>query len=471
MYKNNLARNTIMLTIGSVLTNLLLFIMIPFFSSWLTIEDYGTFDLILTYISLLLPIINLASGEALFRYSIDYDDLNKKKIFISNGLGIVIINMLLFTIILGIILIFKQKIIYISFYLLLVGQVLNSYFQSFLRGIKKLDIYSFSSTLSVIIISIAVTVYVKYLNLGLNGIILGYATGYLLGNIIIIFISKFWMYFSWKTISIKQMKYLINYSYPLIPNNISWWVMNASDRFIINIFLGSTYNGIFAIAHKIPSVCSSVFGMFNISWQETASDMVNAKDRNLYYNLIYNKTLSIVISLCIGILSLNFFLFNNIFDSKYYMATLYTPILISSILFSSMAQYFGAIMISFKNPKENGLTTLVGAICNIIVHIILVKFIGLYAAAISTLFSNFIVCLLRKNRLRKEITFKLEKETHLYIIIYLYYFFSSYININISFKIFNFITACILFIIINRYFIQNIIKNSYFIIRKVSIFK
>ena len=73
MKKSNdsLAKNTILLSIGTFMTKGLSFIMVPIFSRWLSTEDYGTFDLLCTYVTLLIPLIGLASNEALFRFSMD----------------------------------------------------------------------------------------------------------------------------------------------------------------------------------------------------------------------------------------------------------------------------------------------------------------------------------------------------------------------------------------------------------------
>ena len=55
MKKSNdsLAKNTILLSIGTFMTKGLSFIMVPIFSRWLSTEDYGTFDLLcmLLYLS------------------------------------------------------------------------------------------------------------------------------------------------------------------------------------------------------------------------------------------------------------------------------------------------------------------------------------------------------------------------------------------------------------------------------------
>lgn len=123
--------------------------------------------------------------------------------------------------------------------------------------------------------------------------------------------------YSWKGI-----KKLISYSYPLIPNSISWWIINVSDRTIINLFLGAASNGIYAIACKIPNLCSNIFAAFNISWQEAATEMIDDKESNSYFNQVYNTMYITLLSLCWGILSCNFILFRWVFDGCWYWQSL-----------------------------------------------------------------------------------------------------------------------------------------------------
>ena len=49
----------------------------------------------------------------------------------------------------------------------------------------------------------------------------------------------YWKYIQLSSISFETVKQLVAYSYPLIPNNICWWIINVSDRTLINIFLGA----------------------------------------------------------------------------------------------------------------------------------------------------------------------------------------------------------------------------------------
>ena len=92
--------------------------------------------------------------------------------------------------------------------------------------------------------------------------------------------SKAWEYFSVKRIQTKVFKRVSAYSIPLIPNNLAWWVVNASDRTIIAHFLGTAANGIYSIANKFPNVFINFYNILNLSWTETVSLHYGDEDRD-----------------------------------------------------------------------------------------------------------------------------------------------------------------------------------------------
>lgn len=459
MKRSNLAKNTILLSIGTLLTKGINLLMIPLFSSWLSTEDYGTFDLFCTYVSLLIPFISLSSSDAIFRFSMDSEDKNEKSKYISAGFCICGINAL---IICGIILcagLYWHWGYTVPFVALLITELFNNHLQGFMRAVKKLNIYSFASVITTIGIAIFVTLFVLIGQMGLTGIIYGYSCGYLIGEVVLILITKYWRYIKPSLVTRQVFKELVHYAYPLIPNNISWWFINVSDRTLINLFLGAASNGIYAIAYKIPNFCASVFNMFSISWQEAAVDLADSEERNVYYNRIYNSTISTMISLCGGLLSLNYFLFRYIFDIRYFDARLYSPILIVSVLFGSLTQYFGGIQISFKRTKENGMTTMLGAVVNVVIDLLLLKVIGVYAAAISTLAANIVICVVRYRRLTADVKFSINKSTIIYILYFAYLFMMAYVCNSLIGSLLNLIAACVMFCIINREYIEKVMKK------------
>ena len=175
--KNNLAKNTLILSICTLLNKGLLFVMIPLFSRWLTTSEFGSYDLYATYITLLIPLITLSCGDAVFRLAVDKSKVEEKKYYFTNGISIVFSNLAISVFLLLMVgKIFSWDVRH-AFVLLLIGDVLDNYFQSYLRALKKLNLYAYTRTISVIIISITTTVLIRIFGLGIEGILYGYATG------------------------------------------------------------------------------------------------------------------------------------------------------------------------------------------------------------------------------------------------------------------------------------------------------
>jgi O-antigen/teichoic acid export membrane protein len=457
--ETKLAKNTILLSFGTMFSKGIMFIMVPLFSRWLSVEAFGQFDLFSTYITLLIPFIGLASGEAVFRFSADTEEQNVIRKNVSNGLCIHVIICLMVTVALFVIFQYRYKEYCFAFIVFLIAEVLNNYLLFFLRSIKKIRIYAVSSVLVAAFTAIFVTVMIKECKMGLNGLLYGYTIGYMAGNIMIIISARFSTFCSYRTLSWNTMKELVRYSYPLIPNNISWWVMNASDRYIINAVLGLTSNGIYSIAYKVPSLCSSIFSMYSISWQQAAVESAELKVRNNYYNESFNIMLCVMSSLCIGLLSINWFMYNVVFDARYYFAYKLTPILVLSIMFTSITQFVGGINIGLKMPKENGITTIIGAVSNILIHLILIRVIGLYAAAIANLMANAIIVIVRTSRLRSYVNLSINRRSIVCLCSLAYFFVFAYAIKNGMMNILNSVAAGICFLLINYPILKKIIKS------------
>ena len=72
--KKKLAKNTIIIFLGKISTQFISFFLIPVYTKYLQTDDYGTIDLYLTYVTLLIPIISLQLETAVFRFLIDCRD-------------------------------------------------------------------------------------------------------------------------------------------------------------------------------------------------------------------------------------------------------------------------------------------------------------------------------------------------------------------------------------------------------------
>lgn len=456
MARPSLVKNTLLLSAGEALRVLINFIAVPLFSSWLSTGDYGTFDLVITYVSLFIPFITLANSESLFRLGVETKDKSELEGLINTSLLIDAIGYGCVALAVAILSVFASSNLAIPFLLLLAGQVGLEHLRGCMRALRKLNLYALANAISSIAIFVSVSVLVFILKQGLSGILYGYAIGNLVGCVAALVLMNYRDYFNPSSASFGEAKRMLAYSLPLVPNNISWWVINVSDRSMIGLMIGSAANGIYAVACKVPNLCSTVFSVFGISWQEAATDMADTRERNAYYNEIFNKTTVVMLSLCAVVLMLTYPLFDLFFDPRYHEATVYVPILVTSVAMNSIGLYFGGIQISLKRPKENGLTTAIGAVVNVLLNIFLIPVFGIFAAAFSTLAANAIIAFTRYWHLKSDIRFSYNRSSVCAIFIYCLFIIWSYFTTSYAIFAIGFVAAACFFIIVNNEFLRRL---------------
>ena len=233
-------------------------------------------------------------------------------------------------------------------------------------------------------------------------------------------------------------------------------MINVSDRTIISFMINASANGIYAVSAKFSNILASIYQIFNMSWQESASIHINSEDREEFFSGVLNNTYKIFFSICLLLIVGMPFVFNILIGKDYFDAKQYIPILLLSNVFSAVANVLGGIYIAKKDTKNVAKTTITSSILNIVINVVLIKFIGLYAAALSTLISCIYIYIYRLIGVRKYI--KLNVEYNFMIMSMIIYIISVsiyYIN-DFKLNIINLIMCVILVYIFNL----NIIKKE-----------
>ena len=75
-----LLKNIGLLTLSNFGTKILLFLLLPLYTSILTVEEYGLYDFINTTIILLIPVLTFNISEAVIRFLLEKEN-NEKAIF------------------------------------------------------------------------------------------------------------------------------------------------------------------------------------------------------------------------------------------------------------------------------------------------------------------------------------------------------------------------------------------------------
>ena len=77
--EKSLLKNILILFIGTVIPKIASLISLPLITAYLSKKEYGVYDLILTFVSLFLPLATLQLQSSAFRYLIDAKNNEKKR--------------------------------------------------------------------------------------------------------------------------------------------------------------------------------------------------------------------------------------------------------------------------------------------------------------------------------------------------------------------------------------------------------
>ena len=103
------------------------------------------------------------------------------------------------------------------------------------------------------------------------------------------------------------------------------------------------------------------------------------------------------------------YVFNILINEKFNDAYFQIPILIVGSMFNILVSFLGSVYVAKKLTKEIAKTSVIAAVINIAVNVVLIKQIGLYAASISTLVAYVAMFIYRWIDVKKYVDFKVNK--------------------------------------------------------------
>lgn len=400
----SLAGNTLIFAIGNSVSILLTFVMVPFYTKILSPADFGISDILTTTTAMLVPLVSLNVFSAIFRFALDDD--NHIEIF-TNGLLISLIGGFLSLVVSGILSLLGIKYSFLVGVYLGITLLLNL-FQNFTRGINKVKSFAISGIIATLSNVLSNVILMWVFKFGLNGYLYSLIISAFITTIFLFINNKLYTYISLNKKSWSNTKDLLIYSIPMIPNSFAWWLTNDANKLIILAFVGPSANGIFAIANKIPTMVTTIFGMFSNAWQMTAVKEKEKSYTNKLYSLIFNLMFGgLLIISTIVVIFIQWFMGFYVSD-KFYNAWKLVPILLMTSFFSNMSAFFGTTYLVARKTKGLFTTTIWGTTINIALSFVLVPLIGINGAAISGAVGFFIVSILRLKQTSEWLKIQIE---------------------------------------------------------------
>ncbi len=405
--KKELAVNTLIIFIGKACTQFISILLLPLYTKFLISEEYGFVDLVTTYVSLFVPVLSLELEMATFRFLVDNRNNEKEK---KNIISTIFWTLLIISVIASIVYLIVINFLQIKYKYLIVLVILtcffSQYFMQVARGLGKTINYSISCCVVGITTVILNVILIAILKFKADGMLFSIILANILSIIYLLWSLKIKKYLSIKIFNKNLLKKMLKYSIPLIPNGISWWIVNASDRTIISYFLGVSANGIYAVSNKFSSLFIGAFNVFQLSWTESVSVHINDEDSEKFFSSVMNSILKLFISIGISIIAFMPIIFRLFIDDKYIESYNNIPILMVAMIFNVVVGLYSSLYIAKKMTKQVMNTSIISAIINIIINVLCIKYIGLYAASISTLIAYAVMAIYRHYDFKKVLKIK-----------------------------------------------------------------
>lgn len=392
-----LGKNVIIITIGSFTTKLLSFFMLPLYTAFLSKNEYGTVDLITTTVNLLYPVFSLLMSEAVMRFSLDKGK-NKKQVF-SIGIFVTIGGFLIMLLLSSFMLLsssvnIRQLYVYfLAYYLFSTIQLVMA---QFVKGIDKVWIFSVAGIMHTLCAIVLNILFLVILKMGVKGYLLSMILSSLFTIVVLWIGADLYKYLiTLKKVDRKLLREMCHYTLPMLPNSLSWWISNSSDKYMITLMSGVGVTGLYSVAQKIPSMCSIISSIFINAWQISAVDDFGSRESKKFFTNIYRQYSSLNIMAVSALICGSRILADILFSNEFYKGWMYVPILLVAYYFNAGSTFLGTIYTSAKQTKMLFISTMIAAIVNIALNLVLIPVMGAMGAAIATLVSYFVTWLVR----------------------------------------------------------------------------
>ncbi len=428
-----LLKNTIVIGLGRLSVQVVAFILIPIYTTFLSPLQYGFVDLVITYVALLAPLLSIQLERAAFRFLIDArGDNAKAKQIISQTLAITTVALCAAAVLYAIATIFIDIPHAVLIAVVVVATVFSNIFLQIARGLGHTRQYAIASGIAAASTLGAIIWLVIIEGAGVSGVFIALALAATMPTLYLLLRLRLYRYITLPSSNKQLSRELIGYAWPLIPNSISWWLIKASDRTLISIILGVAANGIYAVVNRYTLVFHALYAVFEMSWHESASMHINnkdRKDRDAFFSAVYSNSFKLFGSLGLLIIAATPFIFPYLVGEEFQEAYTYIPILILAAFFNAVVSLYGTIYIAKKMTRQVLHTSLGAAGMSIGLNVLLLPYLGLFAPALAATISFFTMAVFRHYDVKKYVT--VTYDTRIFIILTLAYIAASvcyYIN-------------------------------------------
>lgn len=257
-----------------------------------------------------------------------------------------------------------------------------AYFRSVQR-IKKYTAFNFVK----VFLSLLLVVYFVLTGWG----ILGAIVGLLIGDIIMFLVMALAVVVDLGASfpRFENIREYLAFGMPTVPGNLSSWIVNSSDRYVIGLLMGTSYVGYYSPGYSLGNMINIFIAPFGLILTAALSKHYDDHETDevriiLGYSLKYFLAFAIPSAFGLSLLSrplLEILATPEIASS----GSMITPLVALSVLLLGVYAVIAQIIILEKKTMITGSIWIVAAILNLGLNLLLIPHMGILGAAVATL--------------------------------------------------------------------------------------
>ena len=405
-----LAGNTLIFAISSFSSKLLSFLVKPFLSHVMKETSVmGVSNLASQCANLLIPVVSLGISNAVIRFGLDKNN-DEKQVFTNSLLSILMgyaVLLLLWPVVTLVPTIADYG-VYIYIYVL--TSCLRTLCTQFVRSRQINRLVAVDGVLCTFLTLGFYTMFLLWLDMGAAGYLLAIICGDLCSALFLFWRAKLWRYLDFSRINTKLWKKMLSYALPMIPAQISFWVINASDLFFVKGMCegyggltGDEWAGLLSSGYWIPTILNTLGIIFYEAWQISA--VTEEEEREAFFSKIFRLYAGILFCCAAGVIWLCQPLMH-VFRENFFSSWTFVPFLTIAAIFTCFNQFFSSIYVVYTRSTNALYTMLAGAVANLFLNWLFIRQWGPIGAALASALSLGMVFILRAMDTRRLLKVK-----------------------------------------------------------------
>ncbi len=403
----DLFRDTIIFALGSFGSRVILFFLVPLYTNYLSTEEYGIADLVFTTAQMIIPIVSIVIFEAVIRFGLTKDQPPAEVLKAGMIIGAIgTVSTVALTPLLGLYSPISPWKWYLCVYVIL--NFNTSILKSYLKVKDKNKQFALISVLQTLCLALLNVLLLAILHVGIRGYLVSNIAATGMALILAALFSGAIQDISTAPLNRPLLLQMAGYSAPLIINDLSWWVIHSSDKFMIEAMVSASALGIFTAATKVPSLINVLISIFGQAWNISSIKEMDSSNDSGFYSKVFSGYTLFTFGACVILVAIIKPFMDVYVGNEFKSAWMYVPLLLASAVFSSISSYFGQLYAALKKPVNNMLSTFVGAVVNIVVNYIFIKMMGIWGAVIGTVVAYIVVAVFRMIDVRRFVEIQID---------------------------------------------------------------